>query len=172
MQVTNDQKNLYADLKALLDRAHCGMLISALADRPASFAEWRAYAKALTDLQTGKGLALAAKDSKSGGYEPASCLQAAWTRLPVGIELLTLADVQQFLTTQGVQISAETVPALQLDAAQQFNGNAVAVINANHEHAPAVIDVNDGASGHKKSLEAFGIDVQSAGIVTSQSGAA
>lgn len=172
MESTSQQNISGADLTALLSRAHCGMLIAALADRSDSFVAWRAYAKALTDLQNGKGLALATKDSKSGGYEPAGCLKAAWPGLPIGIELLTLANVQQFLAAQGVQISAETVPALQLDAAQQLDGNTVAVIHPDHEHAPAVVDVNDGASGHGKSFETLGVDVQPTGIVTSQGGAA
>ena len=156
-----------AVIQALRNRAHSGMLIAAVASEPASFIGWRAYAKALADLQSPAGQKLAAKDAQSGGYEPAGCLKAAWTRLPVDIETLAMAEVQEFLTAQGVQIPLDAVPALQVDAVEQFDSHTVAVINPNDKHAPAVVDLNDGSSNHGASL-VMGVDVQVSGIVTSK----
>ena len=172
MEAENTQEIPRAHVAALLNRAHSGMLMAALADRPVGFVGWRSYAKALADLESFHGQQLAAKDARSGGYQPTSCLQAAWASLPEGIERMPLAEVQQFLTSQGVEIPAETVPALKVNAVEQLDDNEVAAVNLNHEHAPAMVDVNDGTSGHERSFEVCGVDVQRAAIVTSKAGAA
>ena len=172
MEAENTQEIPTAHVAALLNRAHSGMLIAALADRTVSFVGWRAYAKALTDLQRGHGQQLAAKDARSGGYQAASCVQAAWARLPVGIELLSLIEVQQFLASQGVKITTETIPELDFNTAKQFNCNEVSIFDLNNEHASAMVDVNDGPNGHLRSFEVCGVDVQAAAIVSSKAGAA
>jgi hypothetical protein len=47
----------------------------------------------------------ATTDALAGGYHPPACLQAAWACLPVGLESFSLAQVQQFLTAQGVEMA-------------------------------------------------------------------
>ena len=154
-----------AQLAALRKRAIVCLLHNAEHNDTAAFMFWSGYAMALRNLERGKGQAMAEKDARSpSGYEPPAHLQAAWAALPEDAEQLTIDQVQQFLTAQGVQLTRDPIAHGHFVGGQQLKGSEVAAVDLNDEHAPAGVDGNDGSSLHAASCKAA--------IVTREGGAA
>ena len=95
-------------LHALRQRGVVGMLHSAQINETSMFWFWRGFTKALSDAIDGAGQPLAAIDAPSG-YEPPAYLKAAWAALPERVETLGIADVQQLLAAQGVEVASDPV---------------------------------------------------------------
>lgn len=110
-----------------------------------AFHFWRGYLKALADVTGDAARAVLLADARRSGYEPPSYLQRAFAALPERIEALTLAQVQQFLATQGVEVSADAVAHLKVDAAEQLEDDKGVIVHPHDEHAAAVVDGDDGA---------------------------
>lgn len=144
------------EIQALMARAMTGMLLNASRARgPLSetgFSFWRGYLKALRDLSSSTATSVAMRDAMRSGYEPPGYLKAAFTALPVDVESLTLAQVQQHLTAYGVEITADAITHGQLDAVQQLEDSKSVVIHLDDEHAAAVVDGDDGSLHGDSSL--------------------
>lgn len=149
---------------ALHNRAIQQLLIGAWLGKAENVAFAKGSISVLRSLERGAGAKAAAKDASLGGYQPAACIQAAWARLPVDLERLTMAQVKDFLRTQGVEFPTDDVTQLQINGVQQLEDDKVSALDVNDEHPPAWAELNDG-SGHGVS-HVVGADVQRTSIVT------
>lgn len=134
-------------LEALRLRSMTGMLHSAQISHHGRFSFWQGYTKALADALADEGRSMAAKDALSG-YEPPTHLKAAWAALPVRLEALAIADVQQLLTAQGVEVAAQRVADFNVQRGKQLEDAEVATVKLDDEHATAVVDGDDGTCLH------------------------
>lgn len=134
-------------LEALRQRAVAGMLHCAQTQQHGWFLFWQGYTKALSDALAGAGQAVAAKDAPSG-YEPPAHLKAAWAALPECVEALTIADVQQLLAAQGIEVATESVTDLNVLRRQELKNTEVAAVHLDDEHAAAVVNGDDGTGLH------------------------
>ena len=144
------------EIQALLARAKTGMLFNASrAPSPLSetgFTFWRGYLSALKDLSNPSTAWAAQRDASLSGYEPPSYLKAAFAALPVDLESLTFAQVQQFLTVNGVEITGDEITHGELNAAQHLEHGKGVALHLDDEHAAAVVDGNDGSLHGDSSL--------------------
>lgn len=158
------------EIEALRKRALCGMFFTAANPQtpghPDNFYFWRGFINALDAVRSGSASVLVARDTENSGYSPPGYFQRAFASLPAGIESASLADVQKFLVSNGVQITADLIPDSDLDVGQQIKDHAVAADHLNDEHATAGVDFDNGPE-HLSSLH----DGETA-IVAGQGGAA
>lgn len=142
-------------ITALRNRAKTALLSAATINRHFIFERSMGYLKALSDLESGVGQKLAAKDasSESGTYEPLSMFKAAWPALPEDIEALTLANVRELLAAQGMEIAGDDIADSQINAVQQLKDGEVSATELNDEHASALIDGNNGSCLHAASCD-------------------
>jgi hypothetical protein len=140
--------NFPYQVQALSDRAKTGMLIAAEQGRSEGFHFWRGNLAALQSMTTGYGVGFAKSDRLLGGYQAPTDLKAAWAALPERAEKLTMAEVQQILAAQGVQVAAQPVANGDVNAGQQLENSAVATVNLHDEHAPAVVDFDNSSCVH------------------------
>lgn len=129
---------------ALQARAQAGLLAAALDGNPARFAFFSGQLSFARNLGNGTGERLAAKDAAlaASGDHAQTSLERAWAALPVGAEKLTMAQVQQLLTAQGIKVAFDGVAGVDIDPVEQFeHGKATAKLNDEHA-APAVDGVN------------------------------
>lgn len=135
------------EVLALLYRARLGMVFRALAEPEAAesttFELFKSHAKALADVLEGGGKGWADKDDRLGGYETYGVFQAAVTRLPDGFERLTLAEVRQCLTAQGVVLGTDAVSDSQIDGAVQLVDSVRPIIQVDDKHAISLVDSDD-----------------------------
>lgn len=148
-EAQQDPLTVGLQIEALKNRALSGLFFTALhTDAPehaSAFRFWRGYVKALQDLSDGAGYGAALRDQQTSGYQPAGYLKAAFAALPVHADFATVAQVQQFLASQGVQLSSDSVADLQVGTVQQFEHGEGSTIDLNDEHAAPMVDGNDGA---------------------------
>jgi hypothetical protein len=112
---------------------------------------WSGYTKALQDQQSGVLRRLAIKDAALEQLQAG--IQTARTGLSESLEVSAIVNHGQGLATQSDQVAAHELPHLQIDAVQQLEDNAVALIDANNEHAVAPADVRDSSiQSHSASL--------------------
>lgn len=84
--------------------------------------------------------------------------QAAWAAFTHGIESMTIAQVQQHLATDGIEITLDAAAELQIECRNQGPRGVLAVFEPQQEHAITALDVCDCASEH--------------GVIVTQGGAA
>lgn len=110
-----------AAITAMRNRAAQTVLVTAHQGKAHQFVFAQGMLKALNSLLNRPEPAkfAAVRDASMGGYQPLTGFEAAWAALPVCMESLSLVEVQQFLTAQGVQIATDAVANSQLDAAEQ-----------------------------------------------------
>lgn len=110
---------------------------------------------------------LAQRAALMGGYQPLAGFEAAWAALPEGAERYTLAEVQQFLTSHGVEISADAITHGNFYAASGFEYDKVSsVVDIHNEHDAAQADLNDDAGLHTKSIPSVRLHVRGLQIDT------
>lgn len=90
----------------------------------------------------------AARDESFGGYQPLAGFETAWACLPVGVERFTLAQVQEFLRSHGVEIPADAISDSQINVVIQFKDNVLPVIDGDDGHDAALTNFNNSASLH------------------------
>jgi hypothetical protein len=117
--------------------------------------------RSLLDLQD-VGFA-AHRDDSRGGYQPLAGYEAAWAALPVGVERFTLAQVQEFLRTHGVEIATDAVANGKVDGVEQLKDCKAAVINVHDEHDAVRAEGRDGAGEHEAPLVVRGVDIVAEG---------
>ena len=168
MQTPQDPTPVPAAVVALLHRARTGMLFNVATRSPHTeqFNFWQGYAKALNDLTSGVGDALAAKDFALQGYQGPSMLAAAASCLDIDIYCLSRAAVVQRLAQAGIEVASDEVANTDIGTARQLENSAVAAINLHSEHSAHLVDVNDDSVVHVAPLIVFGVDIQPNGIVT------
>jgi len=138
--------------QALLDRATVLLLTAALQNNESRAQFARGSINTLRSLLTCDGTEFAArKDAASGAYQPPACLEAAWAALPIDIERLSLAEVQQFLTAQGVEIAPHLIADRNLKTVQQPKNDEIAALDLHNEHAATRVDVGNGSEHGKPS---------------------
>jgi hypothetical protein len=128
-----------AEVLAGLRRARMGALFAAAWGNAARFNVFQTMARTLADLLNGSYQYAAVKDA-SRPYEPPSGFEAAWAALPVSPEVLSMADMQQFLRGQGVDVAGDEVTELDVDACKQLKDDEFAAFRAQQEHAGAAVD--------------------------------
>jgi hypothetical protein len=108
-----------------------------------------AYRSILRDA----GQLLARRDAKlPSGYLPFTDFQAAWASLPDNIEHMTVAEVQDFLHTHGVEIATDTVTNGNINGVVKLKDDVVTAIDQHDEHDAAPADVGNGAGCHAESV--------------------
>ncbi len=137
-----------AAAEALRSRAIRLIFNAALLDKPSLLTWGQASLNTLNALLDG-GDAWARKDASTpGGYDIPASYQTAWAALPVGVERLSLVDVQQHLRAFGIQCPFECITQSQIDAVAQLKDGVFPIAQPHDEHAVAGVDVNDGAGVH------------------------
>lgn len=129
-----------AELQAALDREVSLMLMQAALGNAPLFYQAAHGARALSAVRDGVW-AWSAKRP----YHVPPMLKAAWAALPVGVEDMSMAQVQQLLAAQGVEISADDVADLQLNAGQQLEDAQGVGAVAHQEQAAARVHAHHGA---------------------------
>lgn len=129
-----------AELEAALDREVSLMLMQAALGHAPLFYQAAHGARALSAVRDGVW-AWSAKRP----YHVPPMLKAAWAALPVGIEDMPMAQVQQLLATHGVELAADDVTDLQLNAGQQLEDAQGAGVVLNQEQATALGNGRHGA---------------------------
>jgi hypothetical protein len=138
-----------AAITALRNRATTLLLTQAWLGRAEGFAFAQGAVNHLTELCNGPWERVAAQDAASEtGYLPPAYLQPAWARLPVGVTSLTMAQVQELLTSNGIQLATDKVADSQLDGVEQLEHSEVPAVNLHDEHGTARADSNNGSGGH------------------------
>lgn len=96
---------------ALRQRGLVGLLFAAqnteCTGHELAFRFWQGYLNALHGISSGHAAMAAQVDAQRSGYEPPAYLQAAFAALPNRVESATLAEVQEFLAAQGVQLTGD-----------------------------------------------------------------
>lgn len=129
-----------AEVQAALDREFACMLMHAAFNQPDLFNQFRHGASALIAVRDGRW-AWSAKRP----YNPPPMLEAAWPALPIGMENMAMTEVQQWLRSQGVQVTPNDVANLQLDAVQQLKDAQDIGLVLNEEQALPMGDGRHGA---------------------------
>lgn len=163
----NEQPDFQAGVTALLNRSKSLLLTQAWLNKPLGVAFAQGSINAYKAMQGSCGAFCARRDAASeGGYSVCAIFQAAWPALPIDIEYLSMADVQDFLASHGVKLAADTVANTNIDGVDQLQDHIVAAVDVDDKHDVARADVCDGAGCHGGSF-VMGVDVQRDGIVTS-----
>lgn len=134
-----------ADVLAGLRRARMGALLAAASGQAESFKVFQTMAGTLAELVRGNYRFVALKD-QSIPYQAPGAFEAAWAALPVGPEAMSLADMQQFLRGQGVEVAGDDITGLDVRAAEQFERDELAALTAQQEHPGAAVDGRHGAA--------------------------
>lgn len=129
-----------AELQAALDREFSLMLMQAALGNAPLFYQAAHAARALSAVRDGVW-AWSAKRP----YHVPPMLKAAWAALPVGIENMPMAQVQQLLVAHGVEMAADDVADLQLNAGQQLEDAQGAGVVLNQEQAAPLGNAHHGA---------------------------
>jgi hypothetical protein len=79
---------------------------------------------------------------------PQSGDPAAWARLTDGLERLTVAQVQQRFAAEGIEVAADFITQIQVDAIRQRPGRELPVVALHNESAPALVDCHDAPVCH------------------------
>ena len=138
-----------ASVEAMYNRARQLMLTCAALSNAKSLGFAQGSFNALRGILQSEYPARAAKnDASVGGYQPLAGFEAAWAALPVGAERFTLAQMQEFLRTNGVEISAYSVPTSKLNTVEQLKNDEVSALNSHDEHGAARADLDDGSGLH------------------------
>lgn len=162
MQATNPSPAV----TALLNRSKSLLLTQAWLNKPEGVARAQGAINTLKALQGNAAQMAANKDAASeGGYQVCAVFQAAWPALPVDIEYLSMAQVQDFLALHGIKLAADTVANTNIDGVNQLQDHIVAAVDVYDKHDVAPADVGDGTGCHSRSL-VMAVDVQRDGIVT------
>ncbi|MDP3651629.1 MAG: hypothetical protein Q8R67_08095 [Rhodoferax sp.] len=157
----SEQKATSVDLQeinALLLRARALLDIGIPGYQDQYTAYWNGYAKALSDLSSGVGAKLVAKDAASGGYVQGGG-NAAWARLAIGLESLTAVEIVERFAAQGIEMSADSAAQLRLETVQQLPHGVVTTVELDDKHTASHIDMGNGACLHSASLVVFGVDI-------------
>ncbi len=118
------------ELQAALDRAVGLMLTQAALGNLRFFEQARHEARALSAVRDGVWAWSATRP-----YQAPPMLQAAWAALPVGIENMAMPQVQQLLAAHGVEIVADGVAELQVNAGEQLEDAQGAGVVLDQEQA-------------------------------------
>jgi hypothetical protein len=102
------------------------------------------------------------RDASLGGYQPTAGFEAAWSALPVGAKNFTLAEAQEFLRAQGVELSTDALALLHVNAVGDLKNGVLTPVDLDNEHDAATADVNDSSSLHVSPCVNDGIVVQAA----------
>lgn len=121
---------------------------------------WRGFANCAQALLDGTAERLASNDAES---QTDGLVQAAFARLPVNLERLTLADMKRHMWAQGIHCAADLVATSNVNAVNQLQDRVSADIKQDDEHAVARVDVRDGAGLHGASLSVIGLDIVAQG---------
>lgn len=127
-----------AEVQAALDRAVASLLMQAMLGETRRFEEVRRVARELRLVLDGRWIG-------SAPYQPSPLLQAAWAALPVGIEWMPMFQVQKFLSSQGVELAADDVSHLEVDAGQQLEHAEGAAFDLQQEQAAGRVHGHYGA---------------------------
>lgn len=161
-----EQPDFQAGVTALLNRSKSLLLTQAWLNKPDGVARAQGAINALQALQGNAAQMAANKDAASeGGYSVCAIFQAAWPALPIDIEYLSMAQVQDFLALHGVKLAADTVANTNIDGVGQLQDHIVTAVDVDDKHDVARADVGDGAGCHGGSF-VMGVDVQRDGIIT------
>lgn len=147
-------------VQALLNLSTQGQLICAATNKPLAYLQHQAAAKALRGLLDGAGQQAAELHASRGGYQPAACLQTAWTRLPEGVERFTLAQVQQFLVAQGVEVTTDVISHGRLMTGHQLEDCEISTTYLDDQEAAARVVIDDCSSLHGMSSSETDMVVQ------------
>ncbi len=134
--------------QSLVDRAKTMLLVAAQTDNPIRFMLSKGYMKGLLDASSNHNSELEDKDKSQGGYKPATYLQAAWAALPNDMENITLRDVQQLLSTNGVECARDSAAQSDIDAALHLKSSVVTPVDLNNETTVQVINKTNNTSLH------------------------
>lgn len=134
-----------AAITALAHRARLLILTGAWLGKERNVALGQGALNHLRALANGVGQKAADNDASAGGYQPPALFERAWPRLPVDIEYLTMAEVQEFLRAQGIELAADAVAHSQLDGVVQLEDGKLPGVVANDEHGATRADLADGS---------------------------
>lgn len=140
MSATGKQSMPLAELEAALDRAVGLMLTQAAFGNLRFFEQARHEARALSAVRDGVWAW-----SANRPYHVPPMLKAAWAALPVGIENMSMAQVQQLLVAHGVEMAADDVTEQQLNAGQQLEDAQGAGVVLNQKQAAPLGNAHHGA---------------------------
>ena len=133
--------------QALLRRGRSGIAGTAFTNNAEALEFWKGYTEAARDLMNGIGALAAAKDElTSSGAQ--TLLQTAGACLPERTKSLTLAHVRQILTAQGIEISTDAVPHVDLSAGEVLESNVVPRVDCDDEHPVARVHMRHSSDGH------------------------
>lgn len=121
---------------------------------------WRGFANCARVLLNGQAAMMASHDEASNAD---GAVQAAFARLPIDLERLTLADMKRHMWAQGIHCAADLIPSTNVNAVDQLQDRVSAPIKQDDEHAVARVDVRDGAGLHGGSLGVVGLDIVAQG---------
>lgn len=135
---------------ALQRRARLGIVAAAAANNPYNLRYWQGCAGAAADMLNGRADQMAAKDAAaSSANQPQTGLQAAVAALPERAEQLTMAEVQQILTAQGVEIASDLVAELDIRTGEVFKHRELpGIVDTHDEHAATRVEMGHCACGH------------------------
>ena len=141
-----------ASVEAMYNRAKSLVLTQAWLGKAGGLQFAQGALSELGALLNSTGPAFAAKrDASEGGYRPFAGFEAAWSALPVGAKDFTLVEMQEFLRTQGIEISSDAVSNGNIDAVGNLKNSEVAAVNGHDEHGAARADLDDGSGLHSAS---------------------
>ena len=136
-----------AQVAAILSRGRRGIAGTAFTNNAAALEFWKGYTEAARDLMNGIGALAAAKDElTSSGAQ--TLLQTAGACLPERTKGLSLAHVRQILTAQGIEISTDAVPHVDLSAGEVLENNVVPRVDCDDEHPVARVHMRHSSDGH------------------------
>ncbi|MCS4508913.1 hypothetical protein [Xylophilus ampelinus] len=156
---------------ALERRARRGAVVAALLNSEERLQFWKGCADACQTLARGTAAKMAEKDARlaAEGYAQTS-LESAGAALPARFKHLSLAEVQQILRAEGIEIAADAVADGNLGARQVLESGVVARFDCDDEHAVSGIDVGHGADCH--CVSKGGAAIVAAAPLRSEGGAA
>lgn len=143
-------------ISALRRRARTGFIAALLDSNLERLHYWQGHLAALSEIEDGTGAAMARKDLAKGLEYLQAGLEAAWARLPVGIERAPLPDMLQHYRAQFMNWPADFVAHLQLDRIQEFEHRVIAGVPHDQEHAAARKVLQDAGGGHEGSVAQAG----------------
>ena len=121
---------------------------------------WRGFANCARVLLNGQAAMMASHDEASNAD---GTVQAAFARLPIDLERLTLADMKRHMWAQGIHCAADLLATSNVNAVEQLQDRVGTPIKQDDEHAVARVDVRDGAGLHGASLSVIGLDIVAQG---------
>jgi hypothetical protein len=149
MQPTTNTPAQLAAL-ALRRRALTGIVAAGLQGNTSNLRFWQGITAAADDIISGRADQLAAIDAAAAlANERQTRLKAAVAALPVSAKNLSMAEVQQILAAQGVELSPDLVANGNLGAGEVLENDIPAVVvDAHNKHAAARVDMGHSAGQH------------------------